>query len=800
MTKRNTLIVGIFGAAGLVQLPLVGSVRGAPSVRAEVPAAVREAAAQGRYWRASRLLSEHMVAEKDSAPELLVLAGRLSAGWGDWSTVAKVLENRSWLDDVDGGAGWGLLGRARIELGDPGGGADALARYLAVADLSTEARGLAELRRGLALSRSGGTEDAQGAFDRAIDLVPWFADWASFLAAEGAARAGDLDRVNQRLAVAGGVGSGSWRLRAGAALIAGDTMAAREAALAATRTGSRADRSDAWAELGRLRQEAGDGSRARVAFVRAMEVRGSAGAVEAARRLSAMEPSPEEWRRIAAVYQWNGNASRAADGFERFLASDEGTAELRSQTRLELARANFAAGHYRLAERGLRVLAESDVPDRIAAEALYLMARAQYRQGRSAAGEATFRQLAERFPNEDASTRGLYLLADLKHDDLETDGPEGARTFYRQAADGAPHLDEAGLALMRLAGLEYLEGNYQAAAGIWEAYRERYPEGRRIAQATYWAARSYQRLGQENVAEERLLEVRRVAPISFYGMRAAEELSRPVLDIPMGEGPARDPRSDSLVLERLRRVDLLAELGRRDDLVEEVERLRRQFQAESGPGAMAGEYALAESLNERGYTLTGIGMGRDLQRRSGEWNRRLLRIVYPFPYRSLIVPEARDRGLDPYLVAGLIRQESAFSPVVVSGAGALGLMQIVPATGRVLASGAGIRPFRNELLTRPEVNVHLGTEFFADLWNRFDRQLPLVLAAYNAGPTRAATWRRLPEAADPELFTERIPYGETRDYVRQVLLNRALYQALYPDLEVGATGSAPLTPASSSFP
>lgn len=801
MSKRNALVVGLFGAVGLVQLPLIGGAQGAPSVRAEVPAAVREAAAQGRYWRASRLLGDHMAAQGDSAPELLLLAARLSAGWGDWSAVAKVLEGRSWLDDVGGGAGWGLLGRARIELGDPAGGSDALARYLAVAELGQEARGLVELRRGLALSQTEGRDDAQQAFDRAIDLVPWFADWASFLAAEGAARVGDLDRVNERLAAAGGVGGGSWRLRVTAGLAAGDTMAGREAALAATRTGSRSDRSEAWAELGRLRLAAGDRSRARAAFVRAMEVRTSAGAVEAARRLSEMDPSPQEWRLIAAVYQSNGNAARAADGFERFLATEEGTAGLRAQTRLELARARFAAGHYRQAERELLELAEADVPSRVAAEAMYLLARSQYRQGRSTAGEATFQRLAERFPHEDASTRGLYLLADLKHDDQDTDGPEGARAFYRQAADGAPHLNEAGLALMRLAGLEYLEGDYQSAAAIWEGYRERYPDGRRIGQATYWAARSYERLGQRGERDERLREVRRVDPISFYGMRAAEELDRPLLDLPMTESPARDPASDSLVADGLRRVDLLAELERRDDLVEEVERLRRRFQAVSGPGAEAGEYALAESLNARGYTLTGIGMGRDLYRRSGTWNPRLLRIVYPFPYRNLIVPEARDRGLDPYLVAGLIRQESAFSPVVASGAGALGLMQIVPATGRVLASGAGIRPFRLDLLTRPEVNVHLGTRFFAELWDRFDRQLPLVLAAYNAGPTRAAAWRQLPEAADPELFMERIPYGETRDYVRNVLVNRALYQALYPDLAVGSIpGPAPLTPASSSSP
>jgi soluble lytic murein transglycosylase len=220
---------------------------------------------------------------------------------------------------------------------------------------------------------------------------------------------------------------------------------------------------------------------------------------------------------------------------------------------------------------------------------------------------------------------------------------------------------------------------------------------------------------------------------------------------------------------------VLEDLGRRSDVVYEVERLREHFSREDG------HYTLAEALNERGYTLTAISMGWDIYRREGAWNARLLRVIYPFPFQDLVRPEAEDRGVDPYLVAAVIRRESAFNPTVTSSAGAIGLMQIMPRTGRGLAQEAGMNRYDPELLRQPELNVHLGVRYLASLLQQYQGDLALVLSAYNAGPSRANRWRNLPEGRDPELLMERIPFAETRDYVRNVKINLALYRELYPD-------------------
>ena len=171
--------------------------------------------------------------------------------------------------------------------------------------------------------------------------------------------------------------------------------------------------------------------------------------------------------------------------------------------------------------------------------------------------------------------------------------------------------------------------------------------------------------------------------------------------------------------------------------------------------------------------------GWEARREGHPWTGRLARVIYPFPYRDLIVEEAREREVDPFLMAGLIRQESAFKADIVSSAGAVGLMQVMPATGRELARAVGPRGFREELLSTAEVNLHLGSRFLVDMLHRYDGRLTLVLSAYNAGPSRANRWRQLPEASDPARFTERIPFAETRGYVKNVTRNVQVYRWLY---------------------
>ena len=226
-------------------------------------------------------------------------------------------------------------------------------------------------------------------------------------------------------------------------------------------------------------------------------------------------------------------------------------------------------------------------------------------------------------------------------------------------------------------------------------------------------------------------------------------------------------------------VEILREAGLEAAVPGRIDALRERYRA-SGDTLLR----LALELSERGFSLDGITLGWQIRGEGREWDRWLVRAVYPYPYRELVRLEAEEWGLDPVYLAALIRQESAFLADARSVAGAMGLMQVVPSTGRSLARAVGPEAFAERHLLNPELNLHLGAAYLARLHERFEERTALTLAAYNAGPTRARRWeRRYPEVEDPLRFTERIPFRETRGYVKRVTRNLDIYRWLYGEGE-----------------
>lgn len=177
-------------------------------------------------------------------------------------------------------------------------------------------------------------------------------------------------------------------------------------------------------------------------------------------------------------------------------------------------------------------------------------------------------------------------------------------------------------------------------------------------------------------------------------------------------------------------------------------------------------------------------------RAGGAWSRPLLEAVYPLPRREALIEAAAREGLPPALVAAVVRQESAFDPRAVSPAGAVGLMQLMPGTAAELARDLRPRLVDEDALTDPGLSLELGARYLAAMLDRFDGSWIGALVAYNAGPHRYERWRDFPEfGADRELAVERIPFGETRRYVKAVLRNVRVYRRLH-DLPGGGVRAA----------
>jgi soluble lytic murein transglycosylase len=172
----------------------------------------------------------------------------------------------------------------------------------------------------------------------------------------------------------------------------------------------------------------------------------------------------------------------------------------------------------------------------------------------------------------------------------------------------------------------------------------------------------------------------------------------------------------------------------------------------------------------------------------------ILQVIFPLTFWSSIRTYSAQRGLDPYLIAALIGQESTFDPGIRSSANAWGLMQLLPSTGRRLARSLGIRRFTTASLTNPDLNIRLGTLHFSSLVRQFGGTF-YALASYNAGENRVVRWKAEREGMADDEFIDDIPFPETQNYVKRILGTAEDYRALY-----GRGGGEPIPIIGSKSP
>jgi soluble lytic murein transglycosylase len=737
----------------------------------EMPAMAEAFLATDRPWRAARVMRRYRERVGEMPADHRVLAARAEAGWGGWPAVRALLEGVPALDTHAGGIGLYLLGRARDEEGDPRRAVEAYRSFLALsppAGEMTAEREAARLRLGLALIRSGDGPRGRSELAMAAGAVGGASVWLELLEADALAAVGDTSGVRQRVAgfTSGFGGLRAWRARIAAARAAGDRTAARSPAAAARGWAAQdATRAEFLVSAATDALAMGDTAAARAALRSAVDL-GAAGPAprEAALLLRQGTMTPADHLAVARVDAAQGLHEEAAEGFRRWLAAAGASAsEERAAVHLEHASALFYTQRYDQVAAALRPIAGRT-------EARLLRARTEAHLDNPDEAARIYLAVAEENAGRGTGAQSLFLAAATHHD---AGSPRRAAELYRRVVTRYPGTSQMGLALMRLAGIAYLEGDHAEAARLWDQYRTRFPRGAQVLQATYWAGRARQEMGDADGAAGLFRTVRERQRDSYYALRASERLGVPFWPLPMRAAPADDAAAARRVAAWMRGIDLLRTAGFPDEASAEADRVVAAAGRDRGTS-----YALAEALAERGYTRRAIAIGQRLQAGAPP-DRRLLRILYPFPYRQLITEEARDRGLDPMVTAALIRQESMFEARITSPAGARGLMQIMPATGRTLAEAVELEPWDAELLYHPEINVHLGTRYVAQHWENYDGSLPSVFAAYNAGWHRVEWWSEFPEYGDDELFTERIPFRETRDYVKILTRNRALYAGLY---------------------
>ena len=461
-------------------------------------------------------------------------------------------------------------------------------------------------------------------------------------------------------------------------------------------------------------------------------------------------------------------SERAALAWERALAAADAAAVWRGRPALPAAarRALLAASH-----RHLRAVVAAGTGngsgiawsgiDQVAAGAGPQLATLT---------TAALRRLATDFLDQSQVEPALDALRLLRR--LDPGDVTGARTLW-----------EMGWA-------EYGRGNWTGAIGVWSELAEIYPETGDAQRGRYWKGRALERIGRPERA--RALYAQLVAESDtrdFYGRQALARLGPAP---PAAPGRLAAPAPWDLD-RRLRRAKQLSDLGLDALALRELELADLGADATDAADldARRDHTALrAVILGRQGHRTASILLLREAYPALGGPRQRsvpaeVLYAYYPLDYGESLAAHARAHGLPPSLVAGMIRQESAFDPAATSRVGARGLMQLMPATARETAARLDL-PGGALRLDDPDVNLRLGTAYLRQVLDMFDGDLELAVAGYNGGPNRI---RRLWSEAGPQTgrdeFVERLALAESRDYVKRVLVLADSYRQLYPDLAEG---------------
>jgi soluble lytic murein transglycosylase len=285
----------------------------------------------------------------------------------------------------------------------------------------------------------------------------------------------------------------------------------------------------------------------------------------------------------------------------------------------------------------------------------------------------------------------------------------------------------------------------------------------------YWKARALRALAADSQdadalrAQSREMLASIAGQLNFYGWLAAESIGQPVVLPPRPQPLTPEERAAAADHPGLKRGLLLITLGLRNEGVREWNFSLRGM----GDRELLAAAQLAcdrevwdRCINASEKTRTEI----DIEQR------------FPTPFRAELVARARESGLDPAYVYGLIRQESRFVIDARSSAGASGLMQLMPSTARWTAKKIGL-DYSGDAITDRDTNLRLGTGYLRLVLDDFDGSQPMAAAAYNAGPNRPRRWREGPWL-EPAVWAENIPFNETREYVKRVMSNASVYAAL----------------------
>ncbi|MEK7851472.1 MAG: tetratricopeptide repeat protein [Deltaproteobacteria bacterium] len=457
---------------------------------------------------------------------------------------------------------------------------------------------------------------------------------------------------------------------------------------------------------------------------------------------------------------------------------------------LKLGEAYYQTREDGKAEAVLKKVIETASSPDLLEDALLLYGKALQRSEKRGEAVTVFERIIKDYPKKDIAAGTTFRLADM----AEGDGDLAkAKDLYRNLYIAFPKSSLADDALWKEGWLFYREKDYKNAYLLFGRLLTEYPSSEFADTATYWSARTAEKVGMTEEAAQHYVNIINNFPLSYYTVLSRERVPYTVPEISLS-GQARsvsltslDRRQtpDKYLSFHLTRGKTLLSLGFKEDAAIELSLAesrcsdKKTIMEIAGLMLRAGDYYRAQRTAFK-------NLQKSLGESAGEPDAEAWRSAFPTGFSEDVSASAEKNSLSPYLIHAIIREESSYRVDAISRAGAIGLMQLMPSTGSNVARETGFRGYSTQSLYTPETNITLGSFYLKRLIDANKGSLPLAIASYNAGPNAVSSWISKYGTEEMDEFIEKIPYSETRNYVKRVLRSYELYGRLFGAPKTGS--------------
>lgn len=517
--------------------------------------------------------------------------------------------------------------------------------------------------------------------------------------------------------------------------------------------------------------------------------------------LPAFNPTAEEifnrGKKFFDYYQYDDTVSelnKLLDG--DYLDSLSG--EFHSKILFKLGMSYYNRGDYGQSSDYLSSSYEKSSSGSMADDSLYFLGRALTNLDRPDDAVSYYQQLLSIFPGSKYADDALYRIGRIYS--LRGDAQKAINNFQK-IFDSYPNGDKLSDALWELGWIQYKSGDYPGAETTFSNMGDSFKGSYLGEKGLFWQAKSLQKLGEDDKAKELFRDIVKLKTYSYYTFAAKDILLNmgETIEIP---GVDHDLNPESIFVEEIipdvfytPQGENLKIDGQPNHITKALELMKMEFynsasiEIEAGSGQLEADparileiatlfFQSQDYANSIKFLYQNSSKLKNAEQAYIDYSYFLF---YPYGYREYLTQYGSQYDIDPLFALAVIRQESSFQPEVGSYAGAQGLMQIMPATGKSIAGQIGIQNYSRAMLLDPETSIKMGIYYLRQQLDSFNQSMIYTLGAYNGGPGSMSRWISDWGDKDPEEFIEYITYLQTREYIKLVLRNYWFYQMLYEE-------------------